>query len=171
VAKAVAHLLGSSERFPRLVGVATAGALDDLPGLLDAFADPKHPEVRDRAVVALRSWMAQKPGQLRRLYSALTEDRKMPPKQALSAICLLKGFNDHEHADPALVQVLIDSLEHPALAIRELSHWHLSRLAPAGKSIAYDAAAPVETRQRAVAAWRALIPAGGTGLPGRKSGE
>jgi hypothetical protein len=165
VAKAVAELLGSAERFPRLVGVATAGALDDLPGLLDAFADPKHPEVRDRAVVALRSWMAQKPGQLQRLYKAMTEDRKMPPKQALSAIALLKGFDDHELADPALYQVLIDGLEHPALAIRELAHWHLSRLVPAGKSIAYDAAAPVEMRQKAVAAWRALIPAPGSGLP------
>jgi hypothetical protein len=171
VAKAVAELLGSTERFPRLVGVATAGALDDLPGLLDAFADPKHPEVRDRAVVALRSWMAQKPGQLRRLYKAMTEDRKMPPKQALSVIALLKGFDEHEQADPALYQALLDGLEHPALAIRELSHWHLSRIAPAGKAIAYDAAAPVEMRREAVAAWRALVPARGTGLPRRNSGE
>jgi hypothetical protein len=169
VAKAVAELLGSAEPFPRLVGVATAGALDDLPGLLEAFADPKHPDVRDHAVVALRSWMAQKPGQLRRLYKAMTEDRKMPPKQALSAIALLKGFDDQEQADPALYEVLIDGLEHPALAIRELSHWHLSRLAPDGKSIAYDSAAPVEMRRQAVAAWRALIPPGG--LPKRNSGE
>jgi len=57
-------------------------------------------------------------------------------------------------------EVLIGLLGHSKVAVREVARWHLVRLAPTGKKINFDAAAPEAQRQKAVEEWRALIPAG-----------
>jgi hypothetical protein len=51
-------------------------------------------------------------------------------------------------------------LNHRNIAIRELAHWHLVRLAPTGEDIPYDAAAAKAERDKAVAKWKKLIPTG-----------
>ena len=61
---------------------------------------------------------------------------------------------------PSTYEALIRLLQHSKLAVRELAHWHLVRLAPAGKEIAYDPAATEEERDKAVKAWKELIPEG-----------
>ena len=55
---------------------------------------------------------------------------------------------------------MIALLKHSKLPVRELARWHLVRLAPAGKKIDFDAAAPEADRQKAYEQWRALIPEG-----------
>ena len=62
--------------------------------------------------------------------------------------------------EPDTYLVLIHYLDHKNQGVRTLAHWHLVRLAPAGKLIPYDAAAPEADRQAAVRRWQALIPEG-----------
>jgi hypothetical protein len=73
---------------------------------------------------------------------------------------LLIGFDDDERIRPAVYELLIAMLQHSRVGIRELSHWHLVRLVPDGRDIAYSATASDDERARAVERWRQLIPAG-----------
>jgi hypothetical protein len=145
------------ERGPR-VAVVVAGAVDDLPRLTAALADPRG-EVRDQAVLVLRNWLGRRPGQADKLFAALTRDG-YSRIQAGTVLFLLFGPTDQHLAQPAVYDVLIAKLGSDKMAIRELAHWHLVRLVPAGKEIAFDPAGPEEARQKAAASWRRLIPPG-----------
>ncbi len=63
---------------------------------------------------------------------------------------------------PATYEALIRFLQHPKPAVRELARWHLVRLAqPAEQGHRVSTpAAPEEEREKAVRAWKALIPDG-----------
>jgi uncharacterized protein (TIGR03000 family) len=152
--------LQGDEPLARTGAVVVLGALDKLPRLLDVLGGSKYADERDKSITVLRNWVGRGPGQLEKLYDFLISDRKLTPVQARTAIHLLLGFNEEEMRQPETYEVLIDLLKHSKLAVRELARWHLVRLAPEGKKIDYDAAAPPEQRDLAVAQWRALIPAG-----------
>jgi hypothetical protein len=152
--------LNSEKPLAHRAAVVLLGALDKLPRLLEVLASSKYPEARDRSIVVLRNWVGRGPGQADRLYDYLTAERKLSPAQAKTAIHLLFGFDEQEQRDPDTYEVLIQSLKHSKLAVRELARWHLVRLAPEGKSINYDAAAPEQERERAYEQWRGLIPTG-----------
>jgi hypothetical protein len=152
--------LNSEKPLAHRAAVVVLGALDRLPRLLEVLASSKYPEARDRSIVVIRNWLGRGPGQVDKLYDYLIMDRKLTPAQAKTAIHLLLGFDEQEQRDPDTYEVLIGSLKHSKLAVRELARWHLVRLAPEGKSINYDAAAPEEQRERAINQWQALIPTG-----------
>jgi hypothetical protein len=154
-----AKLLGAKEPIQRLAAVVALGALDDLPGLFAALGDAKQADVRDQAVLVLRHWLGRCPGQTGKLLKAL-RDQGYSEKHGRTIAQLLLGFNDEERARPATYEVLLGYLNHSQLPVRHLVHWHLVRLAPAGKDIAFDAAAPEEARQGAIRAWRGVIPEG-----------
>jgi len=88
--------------------------------------------------------------------------------QARTIVQLLKGFDGNDRKEPLVYELLIEALEHGPLPIRELAHWHLDRLAPAGQKIAYDAAADEAARHKAAEQWRALIPPGQLPPPPKK---
>ncbi len=100
------------------------------------------------------------PGQDQKLYRGLIEKRGYKPAEAASVLQLLHSFDDDELAHPELYEVLINYLGNDKLALRGLAHWHLIRLVPAGKKIAYDPHAAKEQRDRAIQEWRKLIPSG-----------
>jgi hypothetical protein len=152
-------LLKSDTKLDRLFGVTSAGALDDLPRVLHALADPKHADLRDHTVLVLRSWIGRGPGQVEKLHDALRA-AKYSEVQARTIIRLLFGFSGEERRDPATYDLLINYLKHSKLPVRELARWHLFRLTPLGREIPYDAAAPAAERQRAYDAWRARVPEG-----------
>ncbi len=152
--------LGSTDPIDRAMAVIGFGAIDDLPNLIGALSHPKHPEVRDLAVQVLRHWVGRSDGQEEKLYHALRQGDQFTATQANSVLQLLYGCNEVELARPEVYQVLIALLKHEKLAFRELAQWHLYRLAPAGKDIAYDAAGPAEQREQAYKKWKALIPHG-----------
>lgn len=145
---------------PQMVAVTVAGALDDLPRVIEILETSKHAEVRNHAVVVLRHWLGRKPGQVQSLFDKLTTEKKLTEVQARSALQLLIGFDEEEKERPETYEMLIGYLKHSKQAVRELAHWHLVRLAPAGKDIPYDAAAPEPERLKAYERWRALIPEG-----------
>jgi len=153
------RLLKSDAKVDRLLGVTAAGALDDLPRVLNALADPKHADLRDHTVLVLRSWIGRGPGQVEKLHDALRA-AKYSEVQARTIIRLLFGFSGEERRDPTTYDLLINYLKHSKLPVRELARWHLFRLTPLGHEIPYDAAAPAAERQRAYDAWRARVPEG-----------
>jgi hypothetical protein len=154
-----AELVQSDKRPERLVGVTMFGAIDDVPHLLEALGDAKHADVRDHAVLVLRNWIGRGPGQAEQLYQTLLK-RGLTKPRAKSAVQLLFGFDDEQRRRPETYALLIGYLEHSRLGVRHLAHWHLVRLAPAGKAIGYDPAGTEAERTRAVRAWRELIPEG-----------
>jgi hypothetical protein len=158
--KGLDELVASDSKVKQRVAVACMAALDDMPRLVAALENPKSFDVRDQAILALRNWIGRQPGQITKLFEFLTKERKFTPVQGRTIIQLLRGFDDDDRKDPVLYQLLIDGLEFAPLPIRELAHWHLDRLAPAGQSIHYDAGASQEERSKAAAAWRKLIPDG-----------
>jgi hypothetical protein len=156
---ALDRMMKSDKKVDRLLGVTAAGGVDDLPRVLAGLADPRHADLRDHTVLVLRNWIGRGPGQVEKLNAALRK-AKYSAVQANTVLRLLFGFTEEERAEPATYELLIGYLKHSKLPVRELARWHLFRMAPAGRHIRYDAAAPAAERQRAYDAWRALVPEG-----------
>lgn len=136
------------------------GATDNLKHLGEALANAKHSDVWDHGVIALRHWIGRGPGQDQKLYQALIKDRNYTAVDAETVLQLLHSFGEAERASPELYDSLIEYLDHPKLAVRGLAHWHLYRLVPDGQRIAYSPQASQAERDRAMASWRKLVPAG-----------
>lgn len=153
-------LLKANDAVERLVGVTALGATDDLPGLFGALSDVKHADAREQAILVLRHWLGRGKGQVKRLTNELMDKRKLSQTQALSLVQLLIGFDATERAQSQTYSLLIDYLKHSHIAVRQLAHWHLVRLAPEGKKIPYDPAAPEPQRQQSHESWLKLIPPG-----------
>jgi hypothetical protein len=159
VANVLRAALDGQDREERVLAVHDAGAIDDLPLVLQALETPKHADLRAAAVATLRHWSARGAGQDQKLAAALVKEGYRPGQAAI-VLQLLHTFAPPDLARPETYETLIDYLNHEKLSVRELASWHLTRLVPQGRTIGFDAAAPAEQRGRAVAAWRRLIPAG-----------
>jgi hypothetical protein len=159
VGTAIGQALNSNDRTFRSIGVVSMGATDDLPGLIDALANAEHPEVREVAVRALRHWIGRTQGQDLKLYNAL-QKKGYSPAHAEMIVNLLHTPGPTELSRASLYEALIAYLGHEKPAIRELAAWHLYRLVPAGKDIAYDPAASKADRDAAIKKWQELIPEG-----------
>jgi hypothetical protein len=169
---AAMNLARSPQEIDRQVGVTALGALDALPQLLVTINDPKHADVGRQSILVLRHWVGREPGQIKKFEKVLIAEKNLSAAKVKSAVSLLLGFDEAERAQGTTYDFLIDCLAHKSVAVGELAHWHLVRLAPAGKSIPFDAAAPAEERQQAVERWRALIPPGQVPRPPKtKSGN
>ncbi|HYV36137.1 MAG TPA: hypothetical protein VE988_10565, partial [Gemmataceae bacterium] len=147
IGKGIDELLASDNVSKRRVAVACMGAFDDLPRLWAAMENAKHEDVREQAIHTMRNWIGRKPGQLTKLQDQLTKEKKYSAVQIRTITTLLRGFDDTDRREPVIYQLLIDSLEVAPLPIRQLAHWHLERLAPAGQKIAYDAGADEAARR------------------------
>jgi len=154
------QLLQSENKVDRLVGLTIAGGTDDLTRVFATLMNSKDQATRDQAILVLRHWLGREPGQLKKLHAKLLENKKLTEVQARNLMHLLLGFNAQERSDPDTFIVLLGYLDHKNQAVRALAHWHLLRLAPAGKNIPFDPAGPEVERLQAVQRWHALIPDG-----------
>jgi hypothetical protein len=152
--------LNNGDAVRRELAVYGLAAVDDLPRLADALADPRHADVRETAAEALRHWLGRSAGQDAVLYRFLTRERQYTPGQAEILIQLLFGFAEADRTRPETYETLIAYLRHGKLPIRELAREYLYQWVPAGKKIPYDPAGPEEERDRAQAAWKKLVPHG-----------
>jgi hypothetical protein len=152
--------LKSKDPYERKGAVVCLGAMDKLQRLVDVLGGSKHADERDKSIVVLRNFIGRGKGQIEKVYEFLRKERTLSDAQAKTALHLLLGFDEEEQKQPVTYEVLIDLLKHSKLGVRELARWHLIRLVPEGKKIAYDANAPAKERQRAIAEWRALVPIG-----------
>jgi hypothetical protein len=142
----------------REIAVLGLGALDDLDRVTDALSDEKHPEMRDAAVTALRHWIGSQAGRDARLYLVLENHSRMPAAQAETVMQML--HSPFASDLPETYETLIAYLQHRQIAVRELAHWHLVRLAPAGRDIKFDAGAAEADRNKGIDEWKKLIPRG-----------
>jgi hypothetical protein len=164
--KAVREALGSNEPELRRVAVASLGAVDDLPGLVDALTNPRQPDVRSAAVPVLRHWIGRGPGQDMQLYNFLVQQRMFTPNQAENVLRLLHGFPENERRRSETLDHLIENLRHPQPAIRELASYYLYLWIPEGRKILYDAGGSPAQIEQGYKEWKKLVPNGK--LPARK---
>lgn len=160
-AGAVAGFLASSDPAERRVALVTLGALDDLDGLGRVLGGARAPDGYDFGVTVARHWLGRCPGNDRKLYAVLTSPAQgYSPAHARIILQLLLGFGPDDLKQPETYELLIQYLTHDRPAIRNLAAWHLVRLVPAGKGIAYKPGGTREEAAAAAGAWKKLIPAG-----------
>jgi hypothetical protein len=153
------RMVVSNDPLERKVGLAAVGALGTPAPLFAALQKSQHADARQFSIIVVRNWLGQGPGQIKKLEAALS-GFGLSKTDIESLLHLFLGFDDEERQHPATYQVLVEGLGHSKLLVRELSYWHLVRMAPAGKSITYDPAGTQEQMQAGVRQWRELIPAG-----------
>jgi hypothetical protein len=160
--------LRSPKALERQAALTCAGAIENLPLLVETLSASPDADARDHAVLVVRNWLGRRPGQTVKLAEFQEKTKGLTPAQARSGMQLLLGFEPEKHRDPDLYSTLIVYLNHSRPPVRHLAHWHLVRLAPAGRDIPYDALAPEAEREKAQARWRELIPEGKLPPPPKK---
>jgi hypothetical protein len=159
-AEGLEKLLESNNEKERKLALSAMAALDEIPLMAKYMSTTKHPDVMDNGILTLRHWIGRGPGQDQKLYQMFIEQGKFTPAHAAVAMGLLHSFSDEQLTQPETYEILIADLDHERPAIRALAHWHLIRLAPAGKKIAYDPLEGKEKRAPGIAEWQKLIPSG-----------
>lgn len=156
--------LTSTEPANQRVALLALGGLDDLDRLEKSLATAKTQEQWDFGVTVLRHWLGRARGHDQQLYQHLTARGGYTDSQARIVLQLLLGFAPEDLSQPETFEVLIDYLASPKPVVRSLAAWHLVRLAPQGKALAYKpTAADAEARQYQQE-WKKIIPPGQ--LPG-----
>lgn len=160
IPQALDEMVNSNLEVDRSTAVYLMGALDDLERLGHALTETKHADVWNSGVLALRHWIGRAPGQDQKLFLALVTKGKFKPGEAETTLQLLHSFGDDDLAKPETYEFLIDTLDSDRLALRGLANWHLHRLVPAGRKLAFNPWGTKEERAAAVEAWQKLIPPG-----------
>jgi hypothetical protein len=160
VAAALAEAGRSRSPSMRVLALRCQTAINDLSHVLDALVDPDHREVREVAIEELRHWSGLRAENDLVLHDLLIKRKKYTARQADVIMGLLHTFSAGDLARPETFSRLIDYLHQDATAIRELAHWHLVRLVPAGRRIVFDATGDAKSLERAYKAWKELVPEG-----------
>lgn len=160
VDKALADSLASDNKEDRELAVYTYAAIDDLPHLAEALGDAKRADVRAVAIDAFHHWMGQAADHDVQIYTFLRKEWSYTPEQAEIVVQLLHGFRESDRDRPETYETLIEYLRHRKRSVRELARYHLYRWVIAGRSIPYDASYTPEQLDKAVKAWKEIIPDG-----------
>ncbi|MCE9564085.1 MAG: hypothetical protein K8U57_18735 [Planctomycetes bacterium] len=158
--KAFDGFLSSIDAVNQRVALVTIGGLDDLERLEKTLATAKTQEQWDFGTTVLRHWLGRSPGHDQRLYEFLTTRSGYTDGQARLIMQLLLGFSPFDLATPETYEVLIEYLANPKPLIRNLAAWHLVRLVPQGKLIAFKPNANADEAKTYQLEWKKLIPAG-----------
>jgi hypothetical protein len=159
----------------RVLAVYAAGAVDDLPDLLDALANDRISQERKAAEATLRQWLGHSADSDQTLYRQIAA--KYRPAAANIMMELLHPYSDRQKAEPETYEALIAFLKHDLLPIRELAYSHLAALVPQGRKIPYDPAGSPAQRAAGYDQWKKLIPTGklppppSTAPPANRSGR
>jgi hypothetical protein len=154
----LAQALKDKSPLVRSLAVSSLAALGDLPAVLRALGD-KDGDARRAAVTALRHWSEQGAKADVLLYRGLLKE-KHSPVHAEILVGLLHPFSQEDRDRRETYETLIDYLNHPRPAIRELAAWQLELLAPKVEGIEYDAAGTEAERKKGQATWRKLLGSG-----------
>jgi hypothetical protein len=138
----------------RKLVVTTMAALDHVERVVELLENSPNDDVRKAAVIALRHWIGARGGRDDKLFDILVDHRYYTKVEADAVMQLLHSPFDPDV--PETYDTLIAYLKHRKQAVRELAHWHLTRLAPMGSKIPFDAGGPAEERAKAVEEWRKL---------------
>jgi uncharacterized protein (TIGR03000 family) len=142
----------------RQIVISAMAASDEVGAVAALLNSSRHDDARNAAVVALRHWIGAREGRDEKLFHILQSQLGFSKSEAEAVMDLLHSpFNRNQ---PETYETLIAYLKHRRQAVRELAAWHLYRLAPIGRKIAFDASAPAAERDKAADEWKKLIPAG-----------
>jgi hypothetical protein len=159
--KTIDEALASGDFGYRRLAVVVLGATDKVGRLIDVLSDPKAAaDTREAAILILRHWIGRCKGQDPKLYDVLTKEKSFTPAHAELVLLGLHSLCDVEQSRPETWEALISYLMHDQQIVRELAHWHLTRLVPLGRFIPYDATAAADKRKEAHDKWKKIIPDG-----------
>lgn len=160
-AEAVNSFLASTDPAEQRVALVTLGATDDLDRLTRILNGAKTATEWDFGITILRHWVGRCAGHDQKLYEYLTSPTGgYTPAHARVIMQLLFGFGPDDLRQPETFEVLIDYLTHDQAAIRNLAAWHLVRLVPAGKAVAFKPGGTKEECAAASRQWKKLVPSG-----------
>ena len=146
-------LSNSRRPWEQYLAVFVLGALDQLGPVIESLDHPDSPYVRRAAIDALLHFLGRKPGQVELLTKALVGRGYPPAEQEI----FLKLVRRIDRPDRAAIEQLLDWLNHPRLAIRELAFLNLVALLPTDRLTGYDPSGPLEQRERAIAQLRSRL--------------
>jgi hypothetical protein len=152
----------------RLLAVYSLGAIDETRKLVEILGDgdPAHYLDRDTAVFTLMRWISRGPEQERLLYDAQTrggllKDMKYRSNEAALVFDLLHKFDDLRRAQPETFEALAEYMRNKdRVAIAELGFWHLRHMSRGAKLPQFNAAWPLELREKAAADVKKLVSEG-----------
>jgi hypothetical protein len=155
-----------SDRRPELsrLAVDCLGLVGAYSALVDALQRTEHEEARKAAIVALRTWLPQAPGNRERLKEELATH--FSPERADIAYRLLWGYNEDDARNRVISQQLVDWMGDDEIVIRELAFYHVYRLTD--KKYDYRPNATAQQRQLALNHWQQHILKTGAILPAKK---
>jgi uncharacterized protein (TIGR03000 family) len=142
----------------RQLVVYSLAAQDEVGQVAEMLNTSPSEDIRKAAVQALRAWIGGAPGRDERLWEVLQDQVGFNKNEAEAVLQLL--HSPFAKDQPETYETLIAYLRHRRQAVRELAAWHLYRLAPAGRKIPFDAGGSSAAREKAIEAWRKLIPSG-----------
>jgi hypothetical protein len=144
------------------VAVLAYSAIGDLPPAIDGLVDESRPRVRDAAAFGLQSLAASSPDAIDRIAKLLVDKSRLTAEQSRTVARLLRGPSPIERVDPKALDQLVELLNSPVLAIRELAFWQLvNEVDPESRSMkilaGFDAAATALAREGSFNAWKRRI--------------
>lgn len=147
---------------PRIAELAVQClALTDNVKVLAQALGSEHEEGRAAAVAGLRLWMVSTPQANERLQAALQLRYVRNDGETIQR--LLWGFSDTDLRKQAISMQLVDWLDSPEIAIRELAFFHIERLT--GRDMGYRPLAPSIQRNPATGRFRSYIDEKGALIP------
>ncbi|HXD86907.1 MAG TPA: hypothetical protein VN641_10455 [Urbifossiella sp.] len=168
-AGALKSFIDSADPIEQRIALVTLGATDDLVQLLQALAAARNLQEWDFGIAVVRHWLGRTPGNERKLYDRLVSPvLGFTPNTARTIIQLLFGFSADDLRQPETYEVLIEYLRHDQPSIRNLAAWHLVRLVPVGKTIAFKPNGTKAEAETAYGQWKKLIPSGMLPPPPKK---
>jgi hypothetical protein len=160
-ALALKSFLESADPIEQRVALVTLGATDDLEPLGKMLSSAQSPEQWDFGITIVRHWLGRCPGNDQKLYERLISPAQgYTAAQARTILQLLFGFGPDDLSRPETFEVLIEYLVHDQPPIRNLAAWHLVRLVPTGKGIAFKPNGTKAEYEAAYREWKKLIPSG-----------
>jgi len=154
------EFLKSDDPRDRRLALIGMCATDDIERLARALQTTTHADLWDNGITVLRHWIGRSPEHPLVMYKGLIDKAGYTPKQAECAMQLLHSFGEEERGRPETYEVLIRYLNSERPLIRALAHWHLYRLAPAGRKFKYNPAGTKNERAAAVELWEKLLSSG-----------
>jgi hypothetical protein len=167
-AVAFAEMLSKDDMPSRALAVYGYGSIEDIDALVGILGDDdkSRAPVRATAIFVLRHWLAQDPGNHRKLYDAkddtgVLRKRGLTRSQAESALTLLFDFPPKDRYTTSTFETLARLLGHNKSILAELAFWNLARLSiPVRLPDGFNAGSSPEERHKYSALIEDLIRQG-----------
>lgn len=144
------------------LAVSCLGLIGDYESLLEVLDRNPHYESRVAAINGLRSWINQAPENREKLKTAI--EAKFYPQELETVYRLIWGYQEQDARNKQTSEQLVDWMEHPRPAVRELAWFYIKSLTNRKQEV-FDAMGTPMHRNTAVQRIRKILERDGTLLP------